>query len=368
MRARTILLMTILSAAVVLPEAAHAQFSPQGMLNGISRPFRSMLGHFGHFPRHRQQAAAMGHSPADAASASAGSRLGRVGPPAWPSAYEDMLGYAFWPDDYVQRLRGHGFDVIADTITGRFETPRASAQVATTGTAVQSDTNANAGCQDTTSAQNDWPSTRLGQTVQLSNAQHDTVAGLQAAVTQSAKTFNADCVDVPATTASDRLRALVQKLWSVRDAGTGLRASIKTFDDSLTDAQKASFTSKQPQEAPKPDAKIANPAMNRQYQACAQPNVEEAERMIKQIVLRVRPNKDQAASLENLHKTSSDMAKMLIGSCAQPIPADPLARLDSAGDHLTAMNYAATTVQIAFNDFYSKLDNAQKARFETSGR
>ena len=368
MRAQTVLLMTILSAAIVLPEAAHTQFSPQGMLNGISRPFRSMLGHFGHFPRHRQQAAAMGHSPVDADSASAGSRLGRVGPPAWPSAYEDVLGYAFWPGDYVQRLRGHGFDVIADTITGRFEAPRAPAQVATNGTAVQSDTNANAGCQDTTSAQSDWPSTRLGQTVQLNNAQHDTVAGLQTAVTQAAKTFNADCADAHAVAAPDRLRALVQSLWSVRDAGMTLRASIKSFDDSLTDAQKASFVSTQPQETPKPNAKTANPAMNRQYQACAQPNVEEAERMIKQIVLRARPNKDQAASLENLHKTSSEMAKMLIGSCAQPIPADPLARLDSAGDQLTAMNYAATTVQIAFNDFYGRLDNAQKARFEAMAR
>ncbi len=55
---------------------------------------------------------------------------------------------------------------------------------------------------------------------------------------------------------------------------------------------------------------------------------------------------------------------MLMGSCAQPIPADPVARLDAAGDQLTAMNYAATTVQIAFNDFDSKLDNAQKARFD----
>jgi hypothetical protein len=32
------------------------------------------------------------------------------------------------------------------------------------------------------------------------------------------------------------------------------------------------------------------------------------------------------------------------------------------------MNYAATTVQIAFNDFYSKLDNAQKARFDSLTR
>jgi hypothetical protein len=58
------------------------------------------------------------------------------------------------------------------------------------------------------------------------------------------------------------------------------------------------------------------------------------------------------------------MAKMLIASCAQPIPADPIARLDAANDHLTAMNYAATTLQITFDKFYVKLNNDQKARFD----
>ena len=81
-------------------------------------------------------------------------------------------------------------------------------------------------------------------------------------------------------------------------------------------------------------------------------------------VLLPLPTKDQAASFENFHKVSADMAKLLIASCVQPIPADPMARLDDANDQLTAINYAATTVQIAFDDFYAKLDGAQKSRFE----
>ena len=74
--------------------------------------------------------------------------------------------------------------------------------------------------------------------------------------------------------------------------------------------------------------------------------------------MRVRPTKDQAASFENFHKISSDMAKLLIAWCAAH-PGDPMARLDDANDQLTAINYAATTVQIAFDDFYAKLDGAQ---------
>jgi hypothetical protein len=108
--------------------------------------------------------------------------------------------------------------------------------------------------------------------------------------------------------------------------------------------------------------------MNKQYQACASQNIGSAERMIKEIEMKVRPDKTQAASLESLHKISSDMAKLLIASCAQPIPSDPLARVDAANDQITAMNYAATNVQIALDEFYAGLSQQQKARFEATGR
>ena len=147
-----------------------------------------------------------------------------------------------------------------------------------------------------------------------------------------------------------------------------MRGPVSNFYEALTTTQKNSFASRQPQNNPPPDPNTAGKGMNRQYQACAAQNAEKAERLIKEIEMRVRPNKDQAASLENLHEISADMAKLLIVSCAQPIPADPLARLDAADDQLTALNYAATAVQIAFDDFYTKLNNEQKMRFDSLSR
>lgn len=344
-----------------MPDAANAQLSPQGLLNSVTRPFRHMLGNFGHYSRYRHNAANAERSsaePTGSNGASAGSdlRLGRAGPPAWPSAYDDVLGYTFWPDDYAQRLRGHGFNVIADTITGRYENPRAPARIATTGSAVQSDSNASgAACQDTATTQDNWPAVRIGQTIQVSDTQHDALDKIQAAVTQSAKTIRSDCADPSGLAVPDRLAVLVQTLWTVRDAGMAVRAPLKDFAEILTPAQKVSFASRLPQDTQRPAPK--NAGMNTQYQACAAQNVEESERLIKQIEMQVRPNKDQAAA--------SELAKLLMASCAQPIQSDPLARLDAADDQLTAMNYAATAVQIAFNDFYSKLDNAQKARFDS---
>ena len=376
MRWRTTIVLGMLGAAFATPDLAQAQFSPQGLVGGITRPFRQMLGHLGHYPRsnrHRTAAAdaqAAATAPSSERPATAGARLGWAGPPAWASAYEDILGFTFWPDDYAPRLRGRGFDVIADTISGHFAMPPRADRVATTGTATGNDAS-NGGSKtscDEAATQAVWPAARIEQILQLTDSEHDALEKLQSAVIESMKPVKSDCGASAELSPPERLGALVQTIWAVRDAGISARGPLKTFYDSLTTTQKNSFASRHPQTAPPAEAKDANPGMNRQYQACAAQNAEKAERLAKEIEMRVRPTKDQAASFENFHKVSSDMAKLLIASCVQPIPADPMARLDGANDQLTAINYAATTVQIAFDEFYGRLDGAQKSRFELLGR
>ncbi len=374
MRARTTLLLAALSIAIPVHEAANAQLSPQGLIGGVTRPLRQMLGHLGHFPRSNRHRSASAESPVAATefpnetASVVASRLGWVGPPAWPTAFEDLLGFTFWADDYAQRLQGRGFDVIADTISGHFDVPRSAARTATTGAAANDASNSADHCADTSNTQVTWPAARIEQLLQLSDAQHEALQKLQTSASQSAKSIRADCRDPEALSPPDRLRALVQTLWVVRDAGISMRAPLKEFNDALTSTQKISFAEHQPQNNAASDTKIANTEANKQLQACAMQNAEKAERMAKEIEMRVRPTKDQAASFENLHKVSGEMAKLLIASCAKPIPADPMARLDSADDQLTVINYAATTVQVAFDDFYGKLNNEQKARLASSTR
>jgi len=43
MRWRTTIALGMLGAAVAIPDLAQAQFSPQGLIGGIARPFRQML-------------------------------------------------------------------------------------------------------------------------------------------------------------------------------------------------------------------------------------------------------------------------------------------------------------------------------------
>src|SRR4029079_2343568 len=113
MRVRATIVAGLLIVAVPLDSPAQAQLSPQGIIGGVTRPLRQMLGHFGHFPRsyrHRSSSGARAAAPAAAAAAALAtegdtqstvkSRLGRAGPAAWVTAYEEVLGFAFWPDDY----------------------------------------------------------------------------------------------------------------------------------------------------------------------------------------------------------------------------------------------------------------------------
>ena len=374
MRARAAIVAGLLAAAVPLDSPAQAQFSPQGIIGGVTRPLRQMLGNFGHYPRshrHRSSGGARAAAPVpdrDAAQSTVKSRLGRAGPAAWVTAYEDVLGFAFWPDDYGAQFRSRGFDVIADTITGRFDRMRESTRVATTGAARSDGGNdvSSDQCNDAASAGDKWPASRIEQLLQLSDAQHATLEKVQLAANDAVKTIKSNCHQLGDLSPPDRLRALVQALWVVRDCDIAMRAPLKNFYESLTSAQKSSFAVLQPQNTSPPDDKTQG--ADKQSQACAAQNIGSAERLVKEIEMKVKPDKTQAASLENLHKASSEMAKLLIASCAQPIPADPLARLDSASDQITAMNYAASNVQIALDDFYGRLSQTQKARFEATGR
>ncbi|MFY9687082.1 MAG: Spy/CpxP family protein refolding chaperone [Pseudolabrys sp.] len=372
MRAHFAIVAGLLIAAVPLDSPAQAQLSPQGILGGVTRPLRQMLGQFGHFPRshrHRSSSGARAATPTPDRDTQVAikSRLGRAGPAAWVTAYEEVLGFAFWPNDYGAQFRSRGFDVIADTISGRFD--RAPTRVATTGAARNdggNDVSADQ-CNDAPNADDKWPASRIEQLLQLSDAQHGALDKVQLAANDALKTIKSNCHQLGDLSPPDRLRALVQALWVVRDGDIAMRAPLKEFYESLTSAQKNGFAVQQPQNTPPPNDKTQG-GENKQYQVCAAQNIGSAERLVKEIEMKVKPDKTQAAGLENLHKVSSDMAKLLIASCAQPIPADPLARLDSASDQITAMNYAATNVQIALDDFYGGLSQTQKARFEATGR
>jgi len=376
MRARTALVLGVLAFAFAAPDTASAQLSPGGVFGAVTRPFRELLGRFGHYPRHRHHhattrerppAAVRAEPPPQAEQRRAEERgdeqLGWVGTAAWPSAYQDILTFTFWPAENGQAIRGRGFDLIAATVAGAPSAkPR---QVATTGSATATRADA---CADSQNVDDKWPAERLEKTLQLTAEQRAALDRLQQASAQAIKTIKAGCRDDAAWPAPARLDAMVQQLWAVRDAGIFIRAPLKKFYDSLNDSQKANFIVQPRANDANPDPNAAKEAMGRQYQACAGPSLQGAEALMRQFEEKLRASKTDNVNLDALRKTSSDMAKMLTAACAQPIPADPVARLDAENDQLTAINYAAMAMADAINGVYAQLDETQRAKLDAAGR
>jgi len=365
MRKHALVVVAVMSMALVEPQAAQAQFSPHGVLGAVTSPLRHLLGRLPipHRSRHRLPEHSAANVPPANAAPTGDTRLDRLGPTAWPSAYKDVMGYLFWPNDYSRQVKNRGFDVIVETIAGPLKAPVAATHpVSTTGAAAEDSAN---DCNAAAPEIGNWPEAQIEKTTQLSNVQQQALDKVQAQFDQSTKPLKIDCRDPGAIAPPDRLQALIQGLWSVRDTGLALHEVLRGFDDTLSGSEHNAFATDQHGNPP-PTAGNASDAANKIMQACAEQNVGEAERMIKRLEQRARPTKEQSASFDNLHKVSTNMAKMLAGSCAQPVPNDPLARLDATGEQLTTMNYAATAMQIAFDDFYGKLDDQQKTRLESS--
>jgi len=361
----------LLGAATIAPTAAQAQFplDPRALLGRMTAPLRQMLPH----PSYRQRAIHRG--PARDAGAQREtpdqdtSRLGIVGPPVWPSAYQDLIGYTFWPNEYAAAYRQHGFGDIATAIL----TPMTNAPPAaearrrpaeTTGDA-STDASSAQPCDEQT-VQTDWPTSQVEQTIQLNATQRNALDRLQSTINDASKSIRAGaCRDTDPLPPTERLGAMVQRLWAVQNAGVVIRGALKDFYDTLTDEQKAKFQTASQANPPGDSRNTGNP-MGRQ-QACTQGA--DDDRLIKQIQQTVRPTPRQRPSIEMLGKTAGGMEQYLMASCAQPTPGDPLARLDAANNRLTAINYAATSMEVALNQFRAALSVDQRKKFDTlSGR
>ncbi len=316
MRGRVILF-TALLVIGLQAEVAQAQFSPEALIGRVARPLRSMLGRLGHFPAARRpavRAPAVGSGAGaigSSTNAQSTPQLAATGPLAWPTAYEDAIGYTFWPNDYAGKVRSHGFDIIAAPLSVSSRRPAVARASMASVESDADDLNVSTGCGADQNPQMTWPKAQIEQTLQLNDAQRDAIGKFQTALFESTKSLKASCRDIAALSPTARLDTTVQSLWAVRDAGVYIRAPLKTFYDGLSDEQKAKFEWKQPPQddgGQNTDAnqntKPQDSAMARQYQMCAAPSLEGSERLMKRIEQQVRPHKEQSAVMEGLRKAS----------------------------------------------------------------
>jgi len=293
------------------------------------------------------------------------SRLGTVGPLAWPSAYEDVVGFTLWPKDYGERLRVHGIGDVLSTALAPSASLAARArpnmQQARADEANTASVPSTCGSVDLTSA--DWPMAQIAGAIELNDAQRGMLDRLQTALNDAVSSIKSTCRDETNFTPVERLRSMQNALWTVHDAAQLIRTPLAAFYDSLTEEQKKTFAAPASQQ-PEPRA-MGRGEMSRATLArmCGSPASSDAA--MRQIEQGLRPTKAQRASLEVLQKKSFEMGQFLMASCLKPMPATPAERLDAAADRLTAVIFAASNVNMALNDFTSQLSSEQKTKLNS---
>ena len=367
-------------ASPLTSEPVQAQ-SPGRILGPITAPFRMILRGVPrarvprayrtpranrNAARERSRAATRRHAATGAAAAGAAV----FWPISAPDAFEDMLGYAFWPREYGRQFWSHGPRDIMRAMTAPTaafaseadeapSTRRFSAALVSSAQAAGSDRTV---CLARVKDQAMRPLDRIDETIRLSDDQKQGLHKLRSAVRDAIEGEAAACRgDLPATQ-PERLRAMINGLWAMRYAEFRIRPTLETFYGSLTDEQKTQLTEESrtvggsepmPAEAP---AAICGEAMTG--------NVNPFEPI--QRVL--RPTDEQRKSLQMLYGASMEMAQFLTTTCPTETPSTPMARLGAASDRVVSLLHAAMNIEPMLGQFYASLSDQQRRRFNSAIR
>src|SRR5262245_13785948 len=361
----TSLIAASLSVLVATPSAVDARkrFGPGAIFGMLTTPLRMMVPrghrarahhHHRNYARsHARPSAPAARPPSDARPVTAGAAVAPATAAAMAAAfngYEDMLGYALWPEDYADRFwaRGYG-DVMRSVLAPAAAGARDLGPAATNSAASMCDPQAKSRAAS--------PIDRIEKTMTLNQGQREKLQELRTAVNEAVERGKAACHDAVPGTPSDRLRAMTDGLWAMRDADILFRTPLDHFYRSLSDDQKAKLTGKTP------DATTGGPEATNQI--CSQAA---NDMPIDEIVQSVGPNAQQREGLGMLQGMSAELSKYLASACPQQTPPTPVGRLDAAGNRVNAMLYAAMNLGPVLDGFYLQLNDEQKQKFNSMGR
>jgi LTXXQ motif family protein len=279
--------------------------------------------------------------------------VGWSGPVFWPNASDDMFDYALFPAAADNRFWAYGFGDIVEGVFAASATnqPAAAAEV----------------CGGNAAASDDRVIERIEQALAPDPAKDGTHAAmhtaitltaLRSALTEAAERIKAACRTAMPATPPDRLDAMAERVWAMRDATLTMRIPLETFYASLTAEQKARLDGS--------DWALTGVAVDAtdgraggEPRACAQPAAGAwPARTIERVL---RPSDEQRASLEALRMRLLGMAQVIMSACPAAGSAGPLGRLAAAMDRLDVMLFALMTLGPAVQEFYGSLSDKQKA-------
>jgi LTXXQ motif family protein len=287
--------------------------------------------------------------------------IGWIGPVFWPYAYYDFFDYVFWPyayddfwpyayDDVYYGIYGpyayYGPSVAMDT--GVVPAPRRRAQAP----------RAAGVCNAQPSQLAQWPTQRISEVVQPTDAQRTALEELQVESAKSVELLKGACPNDLPSTPPGRLTAMERRLEAMLGAVRAVQPALDRFYQSLSDEQKARFNAV----ALGRDSGSAKDQRNLAG-LCSQSAAGVTGLPIDRIAAAVQPDESQRGALDALREASISASASLKTDCPTYEALTPVGRTEAMQQRLASTLAAVKTVEPALTKFYDLLSDEQKARF-----
>jgi hypothetical protein len=385
---------------------ARPRFGPGAILGAVAAPLGAVLGGarpaFAQRVRHRGETrgetdssdgrrtdgAARSEQPPAASTAPE-----RAGPVFWPRASDDLLDYAFFPKGKDEGFWAIGYSSI---LAGAFASSNADDARARRSLAVSNRdlsnkdlankdfankdlANKNLANNDDaasaakgllaaadlcgsgqTAASADQVIERIEQAIRPSAAQRDILERLRTALAQAIERINTVCPAAAPATPTERLKAIQDRIWAMRDALLTVRLPFEQLYGSLTGDQDWRLA----REAESREVTGTIGTADRRSEMCSEQAADIAGWPMRAIERALRPTEQQRAGLEALRMRLAGMAQLIISSCPTYPLLGPMGRIAAASDRLDVMLFAVMTMTPALPDFYESLSDKQKVSLD----
>jgi hypothetical protein len=297
--------------------------------------------------------------------------IGWAGPLFWPYAYGDFFYYSLWPDAYDDPFWAYGYDDIyyamlapggydaSELVPGTRYASRHPAYSESVRAAVAkklADL-----CAEESAEVTGWPIDQIQQVVEPDDRQRAALDDLGNAIVRASDVIKAGCPTTMPFTPTGRLDDMAKRVDVLIQAVGIVRPALEKFYGSLGDDQKARFNAigaPRGDEAADADVQAAAPQCASDIPAWPSATIERV----------VHPNNAQRGKLDGLQAAAAKAADIVKASCPAQSPATPPGRLAAEDKRLQAIRKALEVVRPAMQEFYSALDDEQKARFNAIGQ
>ena len=397
MRPWAISIIGAVALSFVLPATTNARprFGPAAVLGAVTAPLGAVLGGirhgFGRHHRHSEPAAEPrgepGAEPHDNNAASgesqspataqlvASSQPARTKAVFWPSAADDLVEYAFFPRGANDRFWAFGYGAILSNAFAASNTDdlRRSRPTVAKGGDIRLDGKAADVADDLCGSGSvsgnadplaDRLIERIERAIQPNASQRDVLVELRAALAHAIDRIKTACPAAAPATPTERLKAIQDRIWAMRDALLTLRLPFEKFYGSLSDEQRWRL------QRADPDAETAatTGSAGARADSCGERAASIADWPMRAIERAVRPTEQQRATLEALRMRLAAMAQLIASSCPTYPLLGPTGRIAAAADRLDVMLFTVMTLSPALPDFHDSLSDKQKAALDRAIR